>query len=227
MSVGRRQLLRWHVWLGWLIGVPLVLWTVSGLVMVVRPIEEVRGTDIRADLPPLAPLAVVVPDFEPGSLVALSLRQTPLGPRWIATGTDEQRFAADPRTGLRLPALSRRQAEAAALAYRKGPARVASASFTPAARPPLDLRQPRPAWGVRFSDGARFYIDAQTGELLAVRTGFWRFYDVMWGLHIMDPRGREDTHHPILIGFSVLAAIGAMLGCVLMGVRYWPRRRPG
>jgi uncharacterized iron-regulated membrane protein len=44
----RRILRRWHVWLGWLVGVPLLLWTLSGLAMVVRPIEEVRGAELLA-----------------------------------------------------------------------------------------------------------------------------------------------------------------------------------
>ena len=52
--------------------------------------------------------------------------------------------------------------------------------------------------------------------MLALRTGQWRLYDVMWGLHIMDLQTREDTHHPILVVFAALAAIGAMLGCMLL-----------
>ncbi len=38
-----RRLAKWHIWLGWLVGVPLVMWTLTGLVMVSRPIETVRG----------------------------------------------------------------------------------------------------------------------------------------------------------------------------------------
>ena len=38
---------RWHIWLGWAIAVPLVMWTLSGLVMVARPIEQVRGEHLR------------------------------------------------------------------------------------------------------------------------------------------------------------------------------------
>ena len=38
---------RWHIWLGWLVGVPLLLWTLSGVAMVARPIEEVRGEHLR------------------------------------------------------------------------------------------------------------------------------------------------------------------------------------
>ena len=45
---------------------------------------------------------------------------------------------------------------------------------------------------------------------------------VLWGLHIMDLQTREDTHHPILIFFAIIASIGAFLGCMLMF-----RRRKG
>ncbi|HUQ13922.1 MAG TPA: PepSY domain-containing protein [Novosphingobium sp.] len=226
MRLRWRQLLRWHAWLGWLIGVPLVLWTVTGVVMVARPIDEVRGTDLRAELPAL-PATTVFPPVIRGGAESLTLKQTGLGPRWIVA-SGESRYAANPRDGRKLPALTRRQAAAAALAYRRRPAKIVSASLSPTTDPPADLRQPRPAWGVRFDDGARFYVDADTGELLAVRTDFWRFYDAMWGLHIMDLQTREDTHHPILILFTALASIGSLLGCVLMIRRYSrPRRTLG
>jgi hypothetical protein len=44
----RSLLSRLHVWLGWIIGVPLLLWAGTGLFMVARPIDEVRGTHLRA-----------------------------------------------------------------------------------------------------------------------------------------------------------------------------------
>lgn len=220
----RRTLLRYHVWLAWLVGVPLLLWTVSGLVMVARPIEAVRGTDLRAELPQL-PATTAYPPAIHSAADSLTLKQTALGPRWIVALGDD-RYAADPRNGRRLPALDREQAVAAALGYRKQPAQIASAQPTDAAHQPLDLRQARPAWGVRFADGARFYIDADTGELLAVRTDYWRFYDVMWGLHIMDLQEREDSHHPILVVFAAFSAFAAVLAVLLMIARYMPRRRP-
>ena len=34
---------RWHIWLGWAAAIPLLLWTISGLFMTLRPIEQVRG----------------------------------------------------------------------------------------------------------------------------------------------------------------------------------------
>ena len=48
------------------------------------------------------------------------------------------------------------------------------------------------------------------------RTGWWRFYDVMWGLHIMDPVGREDTHNPFVILFGIIALAMSVLVTILL-----------
>ena len=75
----RRQLFRYHVWLGWLVGIPLLLWTVSGLIMVARPIETVRGSDLRIERPKDAvPLTVqpVLAFLDPGGpAICRSVRQ--------------------------------------------------------------------------------------------------------------------------------------------------------
>ena len=52
--------------------------------------------------------------------------------------------------------------------------------------------------------------------MLALRTGGWRLYDAMWGLHIMDLESREDFHHPLLIGFAALALANVALGTILL-----------
>jgi hypothetical protein len=49
----RRTLYRFHLWLGWLVGLPLLFWTVSGLWMAARPIDEVRGSYLKAEPLPL------------------------------------------------------------------------------------------------------------------------------------------------------------------------------
>ena len=61
-----QSLAKWHVWLGWLVGVPILMWTVTGLVMVAKPIEEVRNhafaqTGIETALPADTRIAVSLP----------------------------------------------------------------------------------------------------------------------------------------------------------------------
>ena len=97
-----------------------------------------------------------------------------------------------------------------------GKASIAAVDRTPADKPPLDLRRKVEAWRVTMSDGTRFYLNAATGEVVAKRTAFWRFYDFMWGIHIMDPGGREDTHNPWVIGFGLLALVTTILAIVML-----------
>jgi len=76
-----------------------------------------------------------------------------------------------------------------------------------------------------MSDGTRFYLDSATGEILARRTSWWRFYDLMWGLHIMDLETREDAHNPLLIGFAIVSLLTVLLALVLLPLTLKRRRR--
>ena len=206
---------RWHIWLGWLAAIPLLLWTISGLFMTLRPIDEVRGTDLRAEAAPLDPAGLVLPKLgEP--FTKLSLVAQANTAVWVATlgnGT-KQRFSA--RDGAPQGPVSAFEARSLAdAAYAGTEPLVAVESFT-AEEAPLELRQPRPSWQARFGDGTHIYIDADTGEVLALRTGWWRAYDFMWGLHIMDPVGRENTSHFLLWLFSAVALISCLLGTTLL-----------
>ena len=222
----RRTLRRWHLWLGWLVGVPLLLWTLSGLAMVVKPIEDVRGGELLA---PLSPVRLAAPPVLPSEIAGLPLTKVALeqrasGPRWVVEVAGGPSRVADPLTGRLLPPPSAAEAAAEVTARWRGRGGIAAVTRTSADDPPLELRRPVAAWAVRMEDGTHIYVDAATGGILATRTRWWRFYDWMWGLHIMDLRGREDTHHPILVGFAALALLTVLLALVLLPLSYRRRR---
>ena len=216
-----RQMSRWHIWIGWLIGVPLVLWTASGLFMVSWPIEQVRGEALRAAPAVVVTDALIVPRTPP--LRALKLIQQTGRAVWIAEAADGRKMRYDARSGAALARLGDAEARAIAMAARIKPPAIAAMTAFPASAPPLDLRTARPSWQARFADNVHVYVDAETGEVLALRTPLWRVFDFMWGLHIMDLQGRENSHHPLLIGFAALALLTALLGVVLL----FRRRRAG
>ena len=222
----RQRLRRWHIWLGWIVGLPFLAWTVSGLVMVARPIETVRGEDLIAEAPPLAAgLLPVAPAIGPRPLASLRLEPRPDGPRWLLRYADGGTRLADAATGRLLPPLAAADAARLVEARYTGKARIAAVDRTSAEAPPLDLRRKVAAWRVTMSDGTRFYLDSGTGEILARRTRWWRFYDWMWGLHIMDLKTREDAHNPLLIGFALVSLLTVTLALVLLPLTLKRRRR--
>jgi len=221
-----RRLARWHIWIGWLAGVPILMWTVTGLVMVARPIKEVRGEHLRAPDLPIAPEGLVLPRLS-APVLSVELVHQPDGPAWIVSEGDGGRYRYSAHApGNVLPPVTRAEARRIAEHAFTGPSALSALTYFPADAAPLDLRRGAASWQARFADGTNLYIEDATGEVLAVRTSYWRVFDFMWGLHIMDLETREDTHHPILILFAALAVMGVLLGCVLMFRRRSARRAP-
>ena len=185
--------------------------------MVWKPIEEVRGTAsarrsraVRAVTPPVAPRV------EGRGLKSLTIEPRAPGPRWVLRFADGGSRLADPASGRLLPGYSAADAVREVMARYTGKAKVASVTRTDPAKPPLDLRREIAAWQVAMSDGTHFYVDASSGEIVARRTRFWRFYDWMWGLHIMDLQTREDTHNPWILGFGIATLMMTLLASLVL-----------
>ena len=215
----RASLRRWHMWLGWLVIIPMLFWTVSGVVMVARPMAEVRGTDL---LRPPAPLSLASPAVAPAltglPVARLTLEPRADGPRWIIrlAGETPRSRLADPATGRLLPTLGAADAQREVLSRYAGTARVAAVTRIDPANPPIDLNRPLDVWQVRMDDGTHFYVDAGSGEVVARRTRWWRVYDFMWGLHIMDLQGRQQTNNPWVVAFALLALVMTLMALVLL-----------
>lgn len=221
----RRSLYRWHIWLAWTAGLPLLLWVLSGLVMVLRPIEEVRSTHLRAEPAQLRlASAPVSPRLDARAVETLSLAPRADGPVWQLRFADGARRAASIFDGHILPDINAALALRIANGALKAPGQVTDVVHFAADAPPLELRQPRASWRVRYADGLHVYVDAATGEVLAVRSRLWRIYDFMWGIHILDPVGREDTHHPLLILAAIISFVSVAIGIWLLLLRQMRKR---
>lgn len=224
----RRSLQRAHIWLGWIVGGQLVLWMLSGLVMTAMPIERVRGEHLQREI--AAPLGGVRGLVPPEAVLrhagadSVTLRLLDGRPVYELREGKTPLGLHDARTGHEIvldAAAIRRIAEA----RYAGDGTVAAVARVDPANVPLDLRRDDPAWAVRFADGEGtvFYLHALTGDLLAARTNGWRLFDVMWGLHIMDWRMREDMNHPLLVAAAALGLLTTVGGVALLVLR---ARRP-
>ena len=226
MGANRSRLRRWHVWLGWIVGIPILLWVVSGVVMVWRPIEEVRGEHLVSELQPVRlSSSPVPPRIEGVPLSSLSLEQRAAGPRWVIALPDGTTRSARPDTGALLPPLSAAEAAGEVAAVYTGDSTIRSVTRTDPEDPPLELRRPIPAWKVSFEDGTNFYVHSGSGEIVARRTPWWRLFDLMWGFHIMDLKTREDMHNPLVLGFGIAAVVMSLLALALLPMTIRRRRR--
>ncbi|WP_133064367.1 PepSY domain-containing protein [Sandarakinorhabdus cyanobacteriorum] len=217
LSPRATRTVRWlHLWGGVIVGIQIILWVASGLVMVARPMDTVRGTDLRKT----APTSLAMPARLPAlaGVEKLELGQLLGRPVWKLTDGQGKRLI-DAATGQPI-AITAREAEAVA---RAGTMMTGPAVVTPVtpAQPASDWRETT-GFRVEFDDDTRVYINSQ-GEIGAVRTPWWRFYDLFWGLHIMDWSERENTHHPLII-IATLLSLGVVLTGALLTVRHFWRR---
>jgi hypothetical protein len=215
LSPRATRTVRWlHLWTGVIVGIQIILWVASGLVMVVRPLDEVRGTTLRREVP-----ALVVPPGLPAlaGVEKLELGQLLGRPVWKLTDGQGKRLLDAAAQPIAITAV---QAEAIARAGTTLTGPVTVTAITPA-NPASDWRETA-GWRVEFADEVRVYINSQ-GEIGAVRTPWWRFYDLFWGLHILDWQDRENTHGPVII-IATLMALGVVLTGALLTIRHFWRR---
>jgi uncharacterized membrane protein YkoI len=229
----RRLVADIHLWLSLVVGLQVLAWMVSGLFMVSQPIERVRSehrlaehahADLASHGALLAPDQIMAAMGEPVARLSLEL----VGERllYAVETPNEERALFDARTGARVSPIDE--------AFARQIAEGAIAGDEPAARitlierdAPIEYRGALPAWRIVFhdADNLSVYVDANTGRVVARRSDTWRVFDIMWALHIMDYRERENFNHPLLIAVTALALVMTIFGLVLLAIRLPQRFR--
>ncbi len=224
-----------HRWLGLLVSVQLLAWSVGGFMFSVLPIDAVRGerdmNPVAADrlsnealgaLPAGLREAAGRAERRGGVVCSVTLRDRGLGAFWELIGpgdevlgrVDTERFEdVGEITGEEAAALARRD-------FLGSPAALRVDRLD--ADPPMEYRSGAlPAYRVELDHpkAPRIYVVAANGEVAARRNRMWRAFDFLWMLHTMDYRGRDNFNHLLLTGFSVLAIATSASGLGLWGWR--------
>ena len=211
MRISTLLLRRVHKWIGLLLGLQLVIWTVSGAMMALLDMEAVAGGETAA--------AAAAPEFPRGvsawPQVRHALGGAPVTSLAVRPLLDRHVIEVGTPGGVRLfdAALGRPLEVDAGLAGRiarasyPGSARVKN--VTPLNELSLAVREHElPIWRVDFADeqNSSFYVSASTGRLLERRNDTWRTWDFFWMLHNMDYANRTSFNHPLIItvGFGVV-----------------------
>lgn len=210
---------RLHKWFGLVIALQFVIWTGSGLVMSLLDHHRVEGEHHRA---PSVPTTAPWPSdaASPAQVLAAAKQPVQTLDTWRLLGRPVYRLAyqdkewlVDART---LVAVEVDAAAAQAIAKADYVGDGAPGAPQRLEKATLEVRGHAGAiWRVDFSDedSTTLYVSAQDGEILERRNDTWRWFDIVWMLHIMDYSGRQNFNHPLVI---LLAAGG--LWIALSGV---------
>jgi len=208
-----RFLKQLHKWVGLLIGLQVVLWLLSGLIISLLDPAKVSGEQWAAPdtdkSPALPPGILLEPNELPAELLsdALSIRLASTHGQAVYrikhAGGETLVNAVEGsimRTG---------KADAATLARRDFIGDGDIVSIQAGRAPDMETRNSAgDYWKVDFSDKANttLYVSASNGEILERRNSYWRVRDFFWMLHIMDYSYREDFNNSLII-FVALVAI--------------------
>ena len=222
-----RYLTRLHKWAGLVLGVQILLWFLSGFIMSLFPINEVRGRHL-VDVPKvslqtenLIPLELAMSLYE-GELSGAKLITAAGHSAYVLIGDNDQQII-DAVTGEPWSQLSAEDIKAVADRLYKGDGEIRRLEKLLTA--PNEYRGLLPVWQISYDDKdkTRIYLDADTAELKAVRTRIWRVFDFMWMLHIMDYKERENFNSWWLRLFSGAAVLFALSGLALVAHRVFMR----
>ena len=211
-----------HRWLGLIAGIQLLAWTVSGLYFTIIPIEEIRGNHLLTKQPEPVSVADVsllsVSDLakQHATLADASLADVQLvsvlgQPVYLA---DNARF--DAQSGAKLEPVS--EAEAKAVVAERSEAPIRAVEYVEQVSVDSEYRGGElPAWRVTIAgdENAALYVGTQTGRIRAVRTDAWRWFDLLWSLHIMDYEAREDFNHFLIQAMAGLGLVTVISGLAL------------
>ena len=220
---------RTHKWLALVLGIPALVWTVSGLYMVAVDIDIIHGDHfIRADAPPSIRLSELA---DPAAAAASVPGATSVKLSWLrdrpayAVASEQGSALVDARTGARLPPPSRSEIAAIANHWFTGEEPLAKLELITAIPGEVRGRKP-PLWRAEFGGWNKptLYLSPETGELVTRRHELWRVFDFFWMLHILDFEERENVNNRLLLVLSWATLVMSLAGVWLL---FWsfPRRK--
>lgn len=215
---------RIHLWAGLFLGIQVLLWMASGVVMSWFPIELVRGETATFSAPLIELDAQTY--ASPGGAIAqaegatsLELKRFLGKPVYVASNADGALAMFDASTGEKLTPLKEKDARRIAEQDFVGDGEIVRVNLLEYT--PQEYRRETPVWRVEFGDKhhTRIYISPSSGEVRARRNDIWRLYDFFWMLHIMDYEEREDFNNPLVVTAAIGGFIFALSGIIIVILR--------
>lgn len=241
-----------HRWLGVLLGLQFLMWTLGGLYFSWTDIDEVHGDFQKKPAPLLSSkLSLVSPSMvidsikkvhRVDSVVSIQLIELLGQPYYQIRCMAEVHVMQDhsdhvmtmnhlahAATGRLRGPLSPSEAVAVAKARFNGASAVRSVRYLTQTDSHHEYREnPLPAYAVSFDHPSRttVYVSSELGTVQKFRNDQWRFFDFLWMMHTMDYQGRDNFGNLLLRAFSIFGLCTVLSGFALFFISSKSFRTP-
>jgi uncharacterized iron-regulated membrane protein len=222
---------RWHKWLALVIGIQALFWMISGVYMVTINLDYIHGDHIvknmdkpitmdQFDVVPYSTILARNPDASRIQLVSW------LGNPHYRIYSPEGSRLVNGYTGELVSPLDEQAArEVAEYHYALDGQIIGASLLTDKKDAPTEIQtRPLPLWRIDFNDAisTSLYVSPNDGRLVTRRHDFWRMFDFVWMLHIMDYEDRSDMNNNLL---RVAAFVGTVLSLTGIWLLFYSFRR--
>lgn len=210
-----------HKWLGLVIGIQLVLWTVSGLMFAWLDHHDVMA-EHSIESPEPAVLGGEQALAEPATWLheyagreIYEVRLVSLLDQWLWRVETAEKVELRQGDG-RPFALDEAFVAQMAREHYQGTGKLLSVTFQPDAG--LEARDAGAVWQAKFDDAEQttLYFANDDARLEATRNSTWRLFDFFWMLHTMDFKGRDNFNNPLVIAVGMGALWLSLSGLLLL-----------
>jgi len=243
---------RTHRYLGLLLGIQFLLWTIGGLYFSWSNIDEVHGDFQKRNVPLLSSnISLVSPKMvldsikkvhQIDSIVSIQLIEILGKPFYqvrcitaIHHKANHQHdmaamnHLANAETGQLRGPLTKEEAIAVAKMRFNGEPQIKSVEYLTATNNHHEYREaPLPAYAITFEYPTKttVYVASELGTVQKFRNNKWRLFDFLWMLHTMDYQGRDNFGNILLRVFSIFGLVTVTSGFALFFVSAkWNKRK--
>lgn len=206
------------------VGIQLLVWSFTGLYMVVMNIHFIHGESLVSKTKPnietqdieysIEQLIEQYPHARNISLI--SQLNNPIY-KFIPNENTQNYNLVNAKTGAELALITKSKAQKIAQGEYALPHDITQITLL-TSQAPAEL-SPRylPVWRIEFDhfSSPTFYISQHTGELVTKRHTYWRLFDWMWRFHITDYDDGENVSNWFLLLLALTAIISAFAGAIL------------
>ncbi len=228
-----------HRYIGLIVALQLLAWTLGGIWFTWNDIDEIHGdhlrntTKIEVQSPTVSVQKALEAIFDYKSLNSIAVIQvlsTPVYRIKYRTVQNASKITlVDGITGELFPEINQQSAIDIADGTKGFEAQVLSVELITETDAHHEYREkPMPAWAITYDypESPTFYVSTQLGTVTAVRHNSWRIFDFLWMLHTMDYQTRDDFGNWLIKIFSLIALVTAISGIVLFFISRRKRPKP-